>query len=615
MKLSHQGWLLMCFFIVVELGLVGAEGYLIFQAERDARRAAHVKEIIGKTNHLVQVVYDTGTAVMEYAKSKDEGTAQRYRKNRDETFEIIAWLKEALQDDSENLAVLTRVEANLRVGMETMDKIKQAVDTQPLFVAFRYGMKEKVKLQPTFDALVRDLLSLVRAQRKIEEESPLAQQSQRELQKSILIAGLILNVVLAFAGAGWFTRQLTSRLNVLVENTRRMKSGEELGEPLPGGDEIAVLDATFHEMAFTLRLKEQLLKESEERVRSIIEKIPVGLVVFAEDGLMEFVNPALEGMFEEAQESLIGRKLVSLFHRPPSVSEEETTAQFKDRAIERIIELVCLRKGGEKFPVEFSSTVFETQEGPRYLGILLDVSERQEIQRLRQTFVSMVSHELRTPLTALSGFISLLEMGAFGEVSAEAKEQASRAEANVSRLMKLITDLLDLEKMDSGTLNVSKAKCKLQQILDDVEDASRAFAQERGIRLEIEPVGDGKRGEESGDLYADADRLVQVLVNLITNAVKFSPDGGTVKVAHKLDENTLEVRVVDKGRGVPAKFKELIFERFQQVDISDAKQKGGTGLGLAICKTIVEMHGGIIAVDSEEGKGSTFWFRIKRNRD
>lgn len=133
--------------------------------------------------------------------------------------------------------------------------------------------------------------------------------------------------------------------------------------------------------------------------------------------------------------------------------------------------------------------------------------------------------------------------------------------------------------------------------------------------LEFESVRVGKNGTENGELYADADRLVQVLVNLITNAVKFSPAGGTVQVTHKLDEDTLEMRVIDEGRGVPAKYKELIFERFQQVEVGDAKQKGGTGLGLAICKTIVEMHGGIIGVESEEGKGSTFWFRIKRNRD
>lgn len=618
----------MLFFVVVELSLVGAEGYLVLQAEKEAKRAEHVKEIIAKTNHLVQVCYDTGTSVMEYAKSKDETQAARYKQNRDETKEILAWLKEALKDDPENLAILNRVDANLQIGMTTMDKIKQAVDTQPLLVAVRYGFKEKNKLQPTFDALVRDLLSLVRAQRRIEEESPAAQRNQRESQKAILLAGLVLNVVLAFAGAGWFTGKLTSRLDVLVENAKRMKCGEELNTPLHGSDEIAALDSTFHEMAYTLRLKEQLLKDSEARVRAIIEKVPVGLVVFSEEGTIEFVNPTLAAMFREEPEDLVGRALSSLMSRSQTTSDSEFSAQLNEKAMERIFEVTCLRKnigksndsrisessddsvGSEKFPVEFSMTVFETEDDAKRLGILLDVSERQEIQRMRQAFVSMVSHELRTPLTAVSGFISLLEMGAFGEVSKEATEQAGRAEANVARLMKLITDLLDLEKMDSGTLNVSKAKCKLRKILESTDEASRSFAESKGIKLEIESV----HGNENAELYADADRIVQVLVNLISNAVKFSPPEGTVRVAHSLDDEFLEMRVTDQGRGVPAKYKEVIFERFQQVDVSDAKQKGGTGLGLAICKTIVEMHEGTISVDSEDGKGSTFWFRIKRKK-
>jgi len=150
----------------------------------------------------------------------------------------------------------------------------------------------------------------------------------------------------------------------------------------------------------------------------------------------------------------------------------------------------------------------------------------------------------------------------------------------------------------------------LQEILDAVDEASRSFAEGKGVKLEIE-----RAAAPDDSLYADADRLVQVLVNLISNAVKFSPPEGTVKVTHKLDDDVVEFRVCDQGRGVPAKFKELIFERFQQVEVSDARQKGGTGLGLAICKTIVEMHNGSIAVESEEGKGSTFWFRIKRQKE
>lgn len=597
-------------FVFVELILVGSQGYLLYEAERDARRAEHVKEVIGKTNRLVQVVYDTGTAVMEYAKTKDEALSVKYQRTRDETFEIIGWLKQALKDDSQNLPTLQRVESNLTIGMETMDKIKKAVDTQPLLVAVSYGMREKGKLQPTFDALVRDLLSLVRSQRQIEEENPSAQRNRRETQKNFLIIGLVANVVLAFAGAGWFTQQLTARLKILVDNARRMKTGDDLNTPLSGGDEIALLDSAFHEMAFTLRLKEQMLKESEARVRAIIEKVPVGLLVFTENGEIEFVNPMLEAMFEETADSLIGRPIASLISRSETVSVDELFSQLKEKALDKIFEISCVRKNNEQFPVEFSMTDFETSDGPRRLGILLDVTERQEVQRMRQAFVSMVSHELRTPLTAVSGYLSLLEMGAFGELPKEVTEQAARAEANVGRLMKLITDLLDLEKMDSGTLNVSKAKCKLQKILDATDEASRMFAESKGVRLEIQEL----KSDDKGELYADADRIVQVLVNLISNAVKFSPPDGVVRVEYKLDADMLEMSVSDQGRGVPAKFKELIFERFQQVDVSDAKQKGGTGLGLAICKTIVEMHDGAIAVDSEEGKGSKFWFRIKRNR-
>ncbi len=170
-------------------------------------------------------------------------------------------------------------------------------------------------------------------------------------------------------------------------------------------------------------MKEQLLKESEERVRTIIEKIPVGLIVFTDKGAIEYVNPTLESMFKYSSESLIGRQLASLVARSQTVSEDEFTAQLKEKALDRIFEITCLKNDGERFPVEFSMTDFETQDGPRRLGILLDVSERQEVQRMRQAFVSMVSHELRTPLTAVSGFLALLEMGAFGELPQEVTEQ------------------------------------------------------------------------------------------------------------------------------------------------------------------------------------------------
>ncbi|MBC7998443.1 MAG: PAS domain S-box protein, partial [Leptolyngbya sp.] len=534
----------------------------------------------------------------------------KYIHSRDETFQTVDWLKAALAEDTENFPILKRVEGNLKTGMQILDRIKTAIDTKPFLVAARLGIRERIHLQPTFNALAQDLLSLVRAQKKIEEDSPATQRRGRERNRQLLIAAFAVNTALAFLFVLMFNKGITSRLNTLVDNTKRMKSGEKLNSQLSGADEIASLDAVFHEMAFTLRLKEELLKESEQRVRAIIEKVPIGLLIVDEIGAVEFSNPTLDSMFAVSEGALVGRSLASLFARPAAVSEEDFATQIKDKATGKIHELQSLRSDGEIFPVEFSITDFDNQDGKRVLGIVLDVSERQEIQRMRQAFVSMVSHELRTPLTAVSGFLALLEMGAFGELPTTVTEQAGRAEANVGRLMKLITDLLDLEKMDSGTLNVSKSSSEFGEILRSTDEASRTFAESKGIRLQIEPEDAGVESE----IYVDADRIVQVLVNLISNAVKFSPPQGLVTVSHKLEGDTLEMRVTDQGRGVPAKYRDVIFERFQQVEAADAKQKGGTGLGLAICKTIVEQHNGTIAVDSEEGKGSTFWFRIQVTR-
>jgi signal transduction histidine kinase len=142
----------------------------------------------------------------------------------------------------------------------------------------------------------------------------------------------------------------------------------------------------------------------------------------------------------------------------------------------------------------------------------------------------------------------------------------------------------------------------LANVLERSDQAVRSFAEQNGIRLEIQPT--------STMVYADGDRLVQVLVNLISNAVKFSPKGAPVTIAVQEIPNWVEVKVIDHGRGIPAKYKGLLFQRFQQVDASDSKKKGGTGLGLAICKGIIEAHNGNIGVESEEGKGSVFWFRI-----
>ena len=230
------------------------------------------------------------------------------------------------------------------------------------------------------------------------------------------------------------------------------------------------------------------------------------------------------------------------------------------------------------------------------------VDRLKEVEQLKNGFLSTVSHELRTPLTSIRGSLGLLASGAIGPLSDEVAEVVAIAERNAVRLNALVNDILDLERLDTGTIELQFAVAPVEPILRGAMESLAAFAQQHGVSVEA--------AEVSSIIWADADRIGQVLVNLLSNAVKFSPPGGVVTIGVELRSGWVEFRVTDRGRGVPVAHRQAIFERFRQVEMSDARQKGGTGLGLAICKSIIEQHGGTIGVESEDGIGSTFWFRV-----
>jgi PAS domain S-box-containing protein len=356
------------------------------------------------------------------------------------------------------------------------------------------------------------------------------------------------------------------------------------------------------------KLAEEAIRASEARIRTIMENMMVALVIITKEGFIESVNPSTERIFACRADELVGRHILCLFKDGKLYSELKPDDQrdfmetFYQRSLYKIGAFDCLKMTGEDFPVELSLTEFQSTEGSRYMANILDVSERREVERLKKEFVATVSHELRTPLTSIRGSLTLLNVGALGILPEQAKKVVSLAERNTIRLINLINDILDIEKLESGKLDMVFDTVSITSVLERSNDAVKAFAEQNGVKLEIKP--------SQATVFADGDRLVQVIVNLVSNAVKFSPKGETVTIVVEDIPNWVEVKVIDHGRGIPAKYKGLLFQRFQQVETADAKKKGGTGLGLAICKGIIEQHGGSIGVESEEGKGATFWFRI-----
>jgi signal transduction histidine kinase len=264
-----------------------------------------------------------------------------------------------------------------------------------------------------------------------------------------------------------------------------------------------------------------------------------------------------------------------------------------------------VRKDGSRLTVALTLSPMHGDQGEvvGFVGVATDITARKAMDRMKDEFISIVSHELRTPLTGIRGSLGLLAGGVLGPVSPQAQRMLDIAVSNTDRLIRLVSDMLDLERMQSNRAELQKVRCDLGDLLQQATDVMRPQAERAGVGLDVDPL--------AVSVQVDPDRVVQVLTNLLSNAIKFSSAGTRVCVsAEPVGGGRVRVDVRDQGRGIPAEQLEHIFERFRQVDASDSRAKGGSGLGLAICRMIVEQHGGRIWAQSTPGQGSTLSFEL-----
>ncbi len=254
-----------------------------------------------------------------------------------------------------------------------------------------------------------------------------------------------------------------------------------------------------------------------------------------------------------------------------------------------------------------------TQAREQHHQHTLQLSHRSELDTLKDEFISTVSHELRTPLTSIRGALGLLSSGIIGDVDAKALNLLRIAVTNTDRLIRLINDILDLERMESGRAPLQIRRCSLRDLAQQAIDTMTPMADASSVHLALEPSSIAHVAyPESLFFDGDSDRILQVLTNLLSNAIKFSPIASTVRIYTEATSDSILLKVVDEGRGVPSDKLDTIFDRFQQIELSDARQKGGTGLGLAICRSIVQQHSGSIWAQRNLGPGTTLYVMLPR---
>lgn len=320
----------------------------------------------------------------------------------------------------------------------------------------------------------------------------------------------------------------------------------------------------------------------------------------------EMIDQQSPAVFHDREEVLAhARQLSAELGRPVEPGFDAFVAKAR-LGMPDETEWTYIRKDGSRVPVMLSVTgvvgVEQTLTG--FLGIAYDISERKKIEMMKNEFISTVSHELRTPLTSIRGSLGLILGGAIAEVPQRAQVLLQIAHSNCERLVRLINDILDVEKIESGSIRLHIVMQKIKPLVEQAVQATGAFAAQFGVRLSI--------SQDSEDCFVeiDADRITQALVNLLSNAAKFSPSDAQVDVGVHLADSIVRVSVRDHGNGIPPQFQSRIFQKFAQADSSDTRQKGGTGLGLSISKAIVELHHGRIGFTTEAGQGSEFYVEL-----
>ena len=325
-----------------------------------------------------------------------------------------------------------------------------------------------------------------------------------------------------------------------------------------------------------------------------------------------FANPAFARAFgfETPDEVLALDSLLVLFApEERAVIEQNVARRMRNEIDDSQFERRALKHDGTPFWVETLATRV-TWEGRAAIQLtVLDISERKSIADMKNDFISTVSHELRTPLTSISGSLGLITAGMAGRIPSEAANLIQIAANNSDRLVRLINDILDIEKIESGKMEIEFFPIQSWQLVEMAVEANRGFAERFGISMEI------VESELDARVLGGIDQLMQVFANLMSNAIKFSPLRGRIEIAaRRRGDGWVRFSVRDFGQGIPEDFRDQIFEKFTQGPNGDRPRQGGTGLGLAICKVLVEKHQGRIGFDSVPGSGTTFWFDLGEYR-
>lgn len=590
LSITQIGLLLVFIPLAVGLIFIGTLFYLLQLSQLEAEKHLRARAIISQSNVVSRLYIDASLAMSNYCLTAVPVYADKYDITKKQLFSELDKLQSMAVSNEVEKSLLQKIYGQARQGIDYLDKSHHTLDHMSSDnVLMRQVFKEIRAVAGVLDPAMQELNNFETA---FEKQSSQAKSEKSTLLQGALIAGGVLNILVAISAAIFF-RDITFRLNLMRDNSYRLSRREVLNPRVDGRDEISELDGAFHEMATAL-------VEANRKERALVENAVEVICSIDGHGVISELNPAAEQLWGYKQDELLGQRVMNLVAES---DHEVTTQKFNDARNSKSVikfENKTLAKSGTGVDAQWAVS-WSPADNSLYC-VIHDISERKKLEQLKREFIQMVSHDLRVPLTSLQMTLELLLTGVYGELSEKGRPRIQHAFSELERLINLINQLLEFERMESGKVEIYAEPTELSEVVTRSVEAVRSLAEKNKVSLNTNVF--------VIETSADAGKLIQVLVNLLGNAIKFSPPKTTVSATMERFEKYVEIRISDQGRGIPAEFRDKIFDRFEQVSIDDNRVKGGTGLGLAISKSIVVAHGGTIGVDSEEGAGSSFWIRL-----
>ena len=399
----------------------------------------------------------------------------------------------------------------------------------------------------------------------------------------------------------------------MAERNRDVFGKRKNGEEFPSEASISRIK-TKTGLLFTVMLKditerrqsEAALRRSEEQLRLTTDALPVLICYVDANQRYRFNNKTHADWFGQSVKALEGRLVREIVG---DSYYQQAQPYIKQALAGKEVHYELTIASSEGKVLDLAAT-YIPDKGDRgqvkgFFGLISDISDRKATERIQNEFISMVSHELRTPLTSIHGSLKLISMMMKGDLKSKGEDLVAIALKNTDRLGRLINDVLDLERIESGRISMTLQACDLAALMQHAAQAMEPMARELNVQLVVDPI--------DITLCLDSDRITQTLTNLLSNAIKFSPSHADIVLSATEQSESVLLCIKDGGPGIPPDKLELVFERFQQVDSRESRRLGGTGLGLAICKQIVQQHGGTIWAESELGEGSIFCFTLPKS--